>query len=202
MANLNPISSPMQQEEVSPTRIGGERLNQKIGQNINFLLQQARFDVGEIQWSILDETQFAAQYGPNWVLADGRNVSNSAYQFVTGNEFVPDFRGRFLSQVNTESTGFNPNTTLLEIQDSQNENHSHPMFSRGGGDAPPYMRDNTQLISSTTTGIPPNETTTVRSAQMRYTPSSGVPDTGLTRVQGGDELRPANFALYCYIKID
>lgn len=52
--------------------------------------------VGTVIHSMLSTTQFASEYGDNWVLADGRNVSGTKYHSVTGSTTVPDMRGRFL----------------------------------------------------------------------------------------------------------
>ena len=52
--------------------------------------------VGTIIHSMLTTTQFAAEYGTNWILADGSSVTGSKYAAVTGNSTVPDMTGRFL----------------------------------------------------------------------------------------------------------
>lgn len=52
--------------------------------------------VGTVIHSMLTTTQFAAEYGDNWVLADGRSVTGSRYATVTGSSTVPDMRGVFL----------------------------------------------------------------------------------------------------------
>lgn len=52
--------------------------------------------VGTIIHSMLSTTQFASEYGTNWVLADGRSVAGSLYAQVTGISSIPDMRGGFL----------------------------------------------------------------------------------------------------------
>lgn len=52
--------------------------------------------VGTIIHSMLTTTQFASQYGDNWVIADGRTVTGSLYASVTGISSIPDLRGGFL----------------------------------------------------------------------------------------------------------
>jgi hypothetical protein len=57
------------------------------------------YQVGSIQQSLLNETQWASVLGPEavkWVLADGRNVAGSRYATVTGQTNVPDLRGAFI----------------------------------------------------------------------------------------------------------
>ena len=52
--------------------------------------------VGTIIHSMLTTAQFSAEYGDNWVLADGRSVTGTKYASVTGNTTIPDMRGAFL----------------------------------------------------------------------------------------------------------
>jgi len=52
--------------------------------------------VGTVLTSMLTSTQFASEYGDNWVLADGRSVTGTKYANVTGNSTIPDMRGAFL----------------------------------------------------------------------------------------------------------
>ncbi len=46
--------------------------------------------IGEQRMSPLTEAQFQEQMGIGWVLADGRNVTGSKYQKISGNNTVPD----------------------------------------------------------------------------------------------------------------
>lgn len=52
--------------------------------------------VGEVKHSMLEEAEFQAIYGTGWVLMDGRSVTGSDYETLTGNGNIPDARGRFL----------------------------------------------------------------------------------------------------------
>lgn len=58
------------------------------------------FMVGDIKESILTEAQFKNQLTPTeqlkWALADGRDVTGSAYTTLTGQGKIPDLRGTFL----------------------------------------------------------------------------------------------------------
>ena len=48
------------------------------------------FAVGSVQQSMLTEVQFQTEMGNQWVLMDGRSVSGSRYETITGNSTVPD----------------------------------------------------------------------------------------------------------------
>ena len=61
------------------------------------------FAIGDIVMSTLNEQHFQNQHGgpyeigkqPAWVLCDGRNVSGSEYEHVSGSSYVPDLVGRY-----------------------------------------------------------------------------------------------------------
>jgi hypothetical protein len=56
--------------------------------------------IGDTKESLLTEAQFIDQlpdgHKNDWVLADGRDVSGSMYETITGEHHVPDLRGAFL----------------------------------------------------------------------------------------------------------
>jgi hypothetical protein len=62
--------------------------------------------VGEVVASLLSVAQFHTEYGPGWVIADGRDVSGSRYHTVTGRRVVRNLQGRVLRMPSTgEETG-------------------------------------------------------------------------------------------------
>jgi hypothetical protein len=65
--------------------------------------------VGTIIHSMLTTTQFTAEYGDNWVLADGRSVTGSKYAAVTSSSTIPDMRGAFLR---AKGSTYNPDGDL------------------------------------------------------------------------------------------
>lgn len=79
--------------------------------SITFQSRSSSVPVGSVIHSLLTEAQFQATMGSGWVLADGRNVSGSAYQSITGNATIPDMRGRFLRGKNNGSSN-NPDGDL------------------------------------------------------------------------------------------
>lgn len=60
--------------------------------------------VGTVLHSMLSVAQFQAQYGTNWVLADGSSCTGTKYASVTGATTLPDMRGAFLRGKNNGST--------------------------------------------------------------------------------------------------
>lgn len=67
--------------------------------------------VGTVLHSMLSVAQFQAQYGTNWVLADGSSCTGTKYASVTGATTLPDMRGRFL-RGKSHSSGNNPDGDL------------------------------------------------------------------------------------------
>lgn len=74
-----------------------------IGAVANYLLQ-IQLPVGSVFPSMLTEPQLQALLNnPNpstWVVADGRDVTGSQFQFVTGMTNIPDLRGIFVRGLN------------------------------------------------------------------------------------------------------
>jgi len=90
--------------------------------------------VGTIIHSMLTTTQFAAEYGTNWILADGSSVTGSKYASVTGNSTVPDMRGAFLRG---KGATYNPDGDLAigtySGDKTYSHNHSFPAYAPTGG---------------------------------------------------------------------
>ena len=59
-------------------------------------LNSSQVVIGAVQSALLTEVQFQAQLGAGWILADGRDVTASRYNVLTGNSFAPDLRGMIL----------------------------------------------------------------------------------------------------------
>ncbi|RMG19473.1 MAG: hypothetical protein D6729_05135 [Deltaproteobacteria bacterium] len=94
--------------------------------------------VGDIVASLLTEEQFQAIRGPNWILADGRDVQGSAFAQLFGNNFVPDLRGVFLrgKQNNRNDGKGNPNEIALgEYQADAFKRHQHGVAPSAGPEA-------------------------------------------------------------------
>jgi len=107
-------------------------LARKIGSSVNWINDNTHFlPVGSVVASLLDETNFYATKSSSfWVLCDGRDVTGSLYNTVTGNTHVPDMRGLFLRGKNngqTFPTGGNPNADepLGTYEAGSFQSHTH-----------------------------------------------------------------------------
>lgn len=94
MSNVAQSSVQIQQESIQTGNPTSESMFASLGGAINYLLANAP-QIGDLQASVLNQTQFQSLRGTNWVLADGRDVTGSQYQTVTGSTTIPDFRGTY-----------------------------------------------------------------------------------------------------------
>jgi len=101
------------QARPAPDSILSALVNPTAGQTLQFdaatsTWRNASIGIpGTIEQSMLTEAQFIAAAGPdgpNWVLADGRNVAGSRYAQITGGNTVPDLRGAFLRMAGTNAS--------------------------------------------------------------------------------------------------
>lgn len=96
--------------------------------------------IGSIIPSMLTETQFQSLNGTGWILMDGRNVSGSVYESVTGFASVPDARGAVLRcKNNSRGDGFqNPAGDLalgtFENDQFQGHYHQNDVNANGGSE--------------------------------------------------------------------
>lgn len=82
--------------------------------------------IGTVIHSMLTTTQFAAEYGDNWVLADGRSVTGTKYALVTGVSTIPDMRDVFLrGKGNGRGINADGDLALGTYTDDKFESHDH-----------------------------------------------------------------------------
>jgi len=104
------------------------------------------FIVGDVKTSFLTLGQFQAIMGPEWVLADGQDVTGSEYATITGLTVVPDCRGRFMRMEGTgsaalrglQSQGTAPNglsNAASTVSGSVDINHDHAAATSGNPSA-------------------------------------------------------------------
>jgi len=172
--------------------------------------------VGSIQQSVLTEAQFLntmpATERSKWVLADGRDVTGTTYNTVTGDTHVPDLRGAYLRMAGTNAhagrTGW-VGGLLKSFQDwltaepktpwtvSNPGNHHHI----GGRYQSSDEYAATQYSRSLNRGqqyVNMNSVTKYN-ASLPYTSNEG---NHVHTVTGGDaETRPASFAVNYFIKV-
>ncbi len=167
--------------------------------------------VGDVKYSILDPTQFAAQNGDCWVAMNGGDISGSALAAITGMTNSPDASGLFLRAHEYNEAYDNDRTTASPIATVQTEafkEHDHYINL--------WTSYNTALNSSYTAkyfdnypashGAGGNGFQQAQNVSNRtINPSdtnhrhSVVGDTDMT---GGTETRPDNLNLYIYIRIN
>ena len=104
--------------------------------------------VGDVIHSMLDETAFQTQRGTGWILMDGRSVTGSEYETLTGDANVPDSRGIVLRGKNNGRSAATGNqdgeVALGTFQADEHKSHTHIQQSHvhttrltvGGGSDP------------------------------------------------------------------
>ena len=120
--------------------------------------------VGTIIHSMLSTTQFASEYGDNWVLADGRSVTGTRYAAVTGNSTIPDMRSTFL-RGKDNSRGLNPDGDLAlgTFTSDKLGSHSHGLAKNLGaagssGIIPSFTSSGTRSTEDVSSNAGSNET--------------------------------------------
>lgn len=79
------------------------------------ILDDSTAAIGAVQSALITESQFQAQFGTGWVLADGRSVTGSRYATLTGKTTIPDLRG----------------VTLRGKNNGRSDGYENPSFSVG-----------------------------------------------------------------------
>lgn len=114
--------------------------------------------VGTIIHSMLTTTQFSAEYGDNWVLADGRSVAGTKYASVTGSSTIPDMRGTFLRCKDNGSTrNADGDLALGTYTDDKFETHTHTIISVVGTSSG-FIGHRYENVDSSQGNIPTNST--------------------------------------------
>ena len=150
-------------------------------------INNAKFNqVGDVKHAMLDEATFQSIHGTDWVLADGRSVTGSQYETITGNANIPDMRGQFLRGKNNGRADGNENpageNALGAFENDANKSHTHRMQEGtiGSGTATRLTITNVGDVSFYSSGA--------RNLQMD--------------ADGGDETRVKNVTVNIFIKIN
>lgn len=89
--------------------------------------------VGDVKYSILDPTQFAAQNGNCWIPMDGRSITGSKLATITGLTSVTNAGGLFLrgQEFAGQTSDHDPNRTssspIATMEDQAMQTHTHPL---------------------------------------------------------------------------
>jgi hypothetical protein len=87
--------------------------------------------VGDVKYSVLNPTQFAAVNGSCWVPMDGRSMTNSKLATITGTSTVANAGGAFLRGQDTNGSNSDPdkaeNAPVATLQVDTLGTHSHSL---------------------------------------------------------------------------
>lgn len=171
--------------------------------------------VGDVKYSILDPTQFAAVNGPCWVPMDGRALAvTDQLRIVSGLTSVPDGGGLFLrGQEFSGSPNNDPDrtsgSTIAQIQNDEIRSHNHttgsdgghahdvPYDSGGGGNG--YFGS---MLWFTNVDDGGTFHTGFAEANGAGRTSSNGSHTHSISSTGGNETRPKNLNMWVYIRIN
>jgi hypothetical protein len=186
--------------------------------------------VGDVKYSILNPTQFAAQNGDCWVPMDGRNIQGSILHSVAGMNNAPDASGAFFrSQEFNGGANRDPDRTssspIATIQNHALNAHNHTMnsggahthtvnsggahdhgqsmstFSISGQQVSSNGADSGSSIGLWTLSDYTKWRTQTAGAHTHTLTESGA-HTHTINNNGGSETRPVNMNLWAYIRIN
>jgi hypothetical protein len=174
------------------------------------------YQVGDLKQSVLTEPQFKTMLGAdaaNWCLADGRDITGSAFATITGQNTIPDLRGGFLRMagVNNARTAWNggalgsfneyktarPRNTAFTGSTNSAGSHTHTIWGRrmnqygGAGYA--------SVPQTFCEGISANGATVT---DGRFMNADGAHSHTVTIDGGDDETSPRSYSINIFIKIN
>ena len=188
------------------------------GNSENCLMTIGTIISSYLNWEEFQQSNKNNEYDPSgndgwnakyskWSPADGRNVSNSSFQFITKEDKVPDYRGIFLRGLNT----FDMNEAI-KVNDLQKDpnvdirNRNTPVQLDSLAKHTHFIRLIAGCIPSTVPGPngnvaqfpPPN----LGFNQVTNNPDFQLFNSNVIDSTGGTETRPKNKAVYFYIRIN
>lgn len=147
--------------------------------------------IGEVKASMMTLAQFQAQFGTNWVLANGASATGTKYATITGNTTLPDCRGVAL-RGKDNGRGLNPDgdialgtyqADLFGSHDHGGGSHAHTTTPLGGDGA-------------VAGGQSAQRTTNV------FTNPITSPSGTIIATQGGNETRMKSVTVNYFIKVN
>ena len=178
--------------------------------------------VGDVKYSVLNPTQFAAANGSCWVAMDGRNIAGSKLATITGMTTVTNAGGLFLrGQEFSNSGDYDPDrnsgSPISQVQSEAFAGHSHSFSgSTSNNNTTPY--NSLTYFYDIWTGdgaFRPGGTRTESFEDGRGNPDrflfTNTIDisgnhahsfSGNTNTTGSNETRPDNLNLWTYIRIN
>jgi hypothetical protein len=167
--------------------------------------------VGDIKESVLTEAQFKSLLSPaeqlKWAIADGRDVTGSAYAALTGQSKIPDLRGTFLRMAGRNNThaGWDGGT----LNGYQDDNTARPknafsgFTSNNGGHHHDTAIQRTNAVSGNINSTNLAGGDGGNAHIDHWTRDAGTHNHSVTITAGGDtETRPKSFSVNYFIKIN
>ncbi len=157
--------------------------------------------VGDVVCSMLTEAQFQSQRSTDWVLMDGRDVSGSQYEIVTGNSSLPDARGTFLRSKNNGRADGDENPAgdlplgTYEADQFQGHYHDYSVTSTAL-----IIKDEPETSSWVESAANDSQHVAWNSSNFSITAPATDGINGTPRT--GDETRPKSITVNFFIKIN
>ncbi len=152
--------------------------------------------VGTVLASLLSEVAFHDEMGHNWDLAAGQNVAGSAFEALTGMQFLPDMRGRFLRGMGHPDSG----NAGLQLGDAQEDATALPNAGFLASDDGAHSHD-LPIQNRSHRMVDGNLDILEERGDFPLTTLLG--GTHAHAVTGGDdETRPVNVTVNYFIRVD
>ncbi len=156
------------------------------------------YEIGDIKYSILPPNTFAKTQQGDWVLLDGKPIAEDqllhtvleqdflldTFKDANGIAKLPDARGNFLRSMNVNGQGTDPDKArkVGSYQADALKNHKHPLQNVIYKHGRSFRGDN------------------AKDHALKH--AYGSVWASETKITGnGDESRPKNIAVYCYVKV-
>jgi hypothetical protein len=196
----------MTEEETKFRSVIAEPYIQKIGSNINALIDEASDDFapGTVIFTALDKADFDANISGTWEIPQGQSITGKDLNTIVGSDpyNLPDLRGLFLRSFD-DGAGNDPGRSALTFQNWAVKEHDHVMINSDPA--------NDTLSGDYSASAPFVGT---RLFELNIPGNSGNPGTpnitGKTNGDQGiincveneaDESRPYNVSCFIYIKV-
>ncbi len=161
--------------------------------------------VGDVKYSILNPTQFAAVNGDCWVPMDGRTITGSSLAMISGLTMLPDGGGLFIR--GQEFSGGADNdperssgSAIATLQQDVFESHNHSMNTAGSHAHALGTRG--FLTDAAAAGLDYNNGADGSGDDQNAFSQSAGSHTHTINDTGGAETRPKNLNFWVYIRIN
>ncbi len=165
--------------------------------------------VGDIKYSILNPTQFAAANGACWVPMDGRSITGTRLNSITGQPNVPNGGGLFIRAQDFSNSDQDPErnsgSAIASYQEQSFLSHTHGMSTDGShthtGRVPEdgYSRQS-EIVAAGFGAVVADDSGT--HGHNQFTTDHGGSHTHAIYSAGGNETRPKNLNFWIYIRVN